>query len=101
MKTYFAFFIFCFLLLFANLNHATNEWKSVMKDQPMPEAIKALLHQDPASGLDSEKMKHFVKDFDSKHSFIIYHSNPEYKEEDKTHVKDLKNQKQRKSDKKN
>ncbi|XWS62521.1 hypothetical protein CRYUN_Cryun06bG0018300 [Craigia yunnanensis] len=77
-------------------------WKSVMKDQPMPEAIKGLLHQDQASALDSEnKMKHFVKDFDSRHSLIIYHSNPEYKEEDKPYVKDLKDSKQHKSDKKN
>ncbi|XVE94059.1 hypothetical protein REPUB_Repub01dG0247700 [Reevesia pubescens] len=108
MKTFFAFFIFCFLLLFANLNHARKEpgeyWKSVMKDQPMPEAIKGLLHQDPASALDSDlkKMKHFVNDFDSRHNLIIYHSHPESKEEDKPYVKDnLKDQKQHKTEKKN
>ena len=89
-----------------NLNHARKEpgdyWKSVMKDQPMPEAIKGLLHEDPVSALDSEKkMKHFVKDFDSRHTHIIYHSNPEYKEDDKPYVKDLKDSKQLKSDKKN
>ncbi|XWS40331.1 hypothetical protein CRYUN_Cryun18bG0131700 [Craigia yunnanensis] len=97
MKTFFAFFIFFFLLLSANLNHARKEpgdyWKSVMKDQPMPEAIKGLLHEDPVSALDSEKkMKHFVKDFDSKKSLIIYHNIPESKV-DKTQVKDLKDQK--------
>ncbi|XVF45763.1 hypothetical protein PTKIN_Ptkin02bG0232300 [Pterospermum kingtungense] len=100
----FAFFIFCFLLLFANLNHGRKEpgdyWRRVMKDQPMPEAIKGLLHEDPAS--DSEKkMKHFVKDFDSRHTHIIYHTNPEYKQEDKPFVKDLKDQKQHKPDNKN
>ena len=81
-----------------NLNHARKEpgdyWKSVMKDQPMPEAIKGLLHEDPVSALDSEKkIKHFVKDFDNKKSLIIYHNIPESKEEDKTHVKNLKDQK--------
>ncbi|EOX97317.1 hypothetical protein QUC31_015760 [Theobroma cacao] len=106
MKTFFAVFIFCFLLLSANPNHARKEpgdyWKSVMKDQPMPEAIKGLLHQDPASALGSEKnMKHFVKDFDTKHSVIIYDSGPQSKVEDNPHVKDLKDQKQQKSDKKN
>ncbi|MBA0760310.1 hypothetical protein Gotri_023062 [Gossypium trilobum] len=71
-----------------------------MKDQRIPEAIQGLLHQDEASApMDSEN---FVKDFDSRHSFIIYHSNLKHKEEeDKTYVKDLKNQKQHKSDKRN
>ena len=37
-----------------------NIGKCVMKDQPMPEAMKGLLHDDPASALDSKKkMKHF------------------------------------------
>lgn len=110
MKTIIAFSIFCFLLLFANLNHARKEpdgehyWKSVMKDQPMPEAIKGLLHKDPAgtassANLDSEKkMNHFVKDFDSKRSSttIIYHSITQSKQqqgEDKPSVKELKDQK--------
>ncbi|KAH1122810.1 hypothetical protein J1N35_005970 [Gossypium stocksii] len=102
MKTLFLFFIFCSFLLCGNLNHARKEprdyWKSVMKDQPIPKAIQGLLHQDEASAMDSEN---FVKDFDSRHSFIIYHSNLKHKEEeDKTYVKDLKNQKQHKSDKK-
>ncbi|XWS55821.1 hypothetical protein CRYUN_Cryun09bG0033100 [Craigia yunnanensis] len=54
-----------------------------MKDQPMPEAIKGLLLEDPASALDSEKkMKHFVKDFDSRKNLIMYHNIPECKEEE-------------------
>ncbi|XWS66889.1 hypothetical protein CRYUN_Cryun05aG0239600 [Craigia yunnanensis] len=37
-----------------------NIGKSVMKNQPLPEAMKGLLHDDPASAFDSEKkMKHF------------------------------------------
>lgn len=87
---------------FANLSHGRKEpgyyWKSVMKDQPMPEAIKGLLHEDPAASNSEKKMKHFVKDFNSKHSLIIYHTNPEYKQEDKPNVKDLKDQKQHKPD---
>ncbi|XVF68136.1 hypothetical protein PTKIN_Ptkin10aG0179300 [Pterospermum kingtungense] len=99
MKTLLAFFIFCYLLLFANLNHARKEpagdyWRSVMKDEPMPEAIKGLLHEDPVSALDSDKkMNHFVKDFDSKNSFIIYHSIPQSKDHDNASAKDLKDEK--------
>ncbi|GMI87953.1 hypothetical protein HRI_002464600 [Hibiscus trionum] len=98
MKTCIVFFILCSFLLFANLNHARKEprdyWNSVMKDQPMPEAIKGLLHQDQASAMDSgKKMNNFVKDFDSRHSFIIYHSNLKHKDEDMAYVKELKDQK--------
>ncbi|OMO92120.1 Organ specific protein [Corchorus olitorius] len=96
-----AIFLFCFLLLSANLNYARKEpgeyyWKSVMKDQPMPEAIKGLFHdQDPASSSSAlgsdKKMNTFVKDFDSRHSVIIYHTSPvSEKEESKHSVKDLK-----------
>ncbi|GMJ12639.1 hypothetical protein HRI_004933100 [Hibiscus trionum] len=111
MKTFFSCLIFCFLLLFANLIHARKEpgeeyWRSVMNDQAMPEAIKGLLHEDPTgSGLDSgKKMKQFVRDFDSRHSLIIYHNIPESKQQGKTYaedVKDMKEQKQHKSDIKN
>ncbi|TYI95358.1 hypothetical protein E1A91_D02G274100v1 [Gossypium mustelinum] len=110
MKTFIAILFFCFLLLFANLNHARKEpgeyWRSVMKDQPMPEAIKGLLHEDETgSGSGAEmKMKQFVKDFDSRHSLIIYHNSPESKQEDTTHAKDgkhTKDQKQDKPDRKN
>ncbi|MBA0712177.1 hypothetical protein Golax_011294, partial [Gossypium laxum] len=40
-----------------------------MKDQPMPEAVKGLLHEDETgSGSGAKmKMKQFVKDFDSRH----------------------------------
>lgn len=101
---------FFFFAQFANLNHARKEpgeyWGSVMKDQPMPEAIKGLLHEDErGSGSGGEmKMKQFVKDFDSRHSLIIYHNSPESKQEDTTHAKGakgMKEQKQDKSDRKN
>ncbi|KAK8518639.1 hypothetical protein V6N13_018080 [Hibiscus sabdariffa] len=112
MKILFSFLIFCFLLLFVNLSHARKEpgdyWRSVMKDQPMPEAIKGLLHEDPTgSGSDPGKkmiMKQFVRDFDSRHSQIIYHNSPESKQQGKTYAKDvkgMKDQKQHKSDIKN
>ncbi|XP_039068497.1 uncharacterized protein LOC120214738 [Hibiscus syriacus] len=90
MKTFSAFLIFCFLLLFANLIHARKEpgeyWRSLMKDQPMPEAIKGLLHEDPTGS--GKKVKHFVKDFDSRHSLILYHNRPESKQQDMTYGKD-------------
>jgi hypothetical protein len=50
-----------------------------MKDQPIPEAIKDLLHQDPPSLSDASEKNHFVKDFDTRHSAIIYHANVEPK----------------------
>ncbi|XP_039056821.1 organ-specific protein S2-like [Hibiscus syriacus] len=97
MKTSIVFFIFCIFLMFADFSHAREEprdyWKNVMKDQPMPEAIKGLLHQDQASAMGSgKKMNNFVKDFDSRHSLIIYHSNLKHKDEDMPYVKDLKDQ---------
>ncbi|KAK5825148.1 hypothetical protein F383_34826 [Gossypium arboreum] len=63
-----------------------------MKDQPMHEAIKGLLHEEEtSSGSGSKKkMKQFVKDFDSQHSLIIYVNNPESKQEDTTYIKDVK-----------
>ncbi|KAE8706626.1 Cytochrome c oxidase bioproteinsis protein Cmc1-like isoform 1 [Hibiscus syriacus] len=99
MKTFFSFIIFCFLLLFVHLSHARKEpgeyWRSVMKDEPMPEAIKGLIHEDPkGSAMDSgKKMKQLVRDFDSRHSLIIYHNSPESKQQDKTYAKksDIKN----------
>ncbi|KAB2098593.1 hypothetical protein ES319_A01G249200v1 [Gossypium barbadense] len=66
-----------------------------MKDQTMPEAIKCLFHEHLDSVFDSEKkMRHFIKDFNSRKSLTTYHSSPKYKEEYSTYVKDFKNQKQ-------
>jgi hypothetical protein len=58
-----------------------------MKDQPIPEAIKDLIHQDPPYLSDATKKDHFVKDFDVKPNAIIYHPHVAPKEE-KPHVKD-------------
>lgn len=53
-------------------------WKSVMNDQPMPEAIKDLLsHQDedvPSLSASTYKDDRFVRDFDIRPNVIIYHS---------------------------
>ncbi|KAJ6692670.1 PROTEIN putative-RELATED [Salix purpurea] len=76
MKSFLFFLLLLSFLSFAELNHARKEaseyyWKSMTKDQPIPEAIRDLLVRDPAG---SDKMNHFVKDFDTKHSAIIYHN---------------------------
>jgi len=63
-------------------------WKSIMKDQPIPEAIKDLFHGDSLNPADSRKKDRFVKDFDVTPNAIIYHAHMEPKEE-KTHVKDF------------
>ncbi|KAK9984696.1 hypothetical protein SO802_034221 [Lithocarpus litseifolius] len=55
-------------------------WKSIMENQPMPEAIKELFLKDPLYLSDARKNNHFVKDFDTRHSAIIYHARDELKE---------------------
>ena len=55
-------------------------WKSIMKDQPMPEAIKGFIHQDPESfSAKGRKMNHFVKDFDAGPNRIIYRGHVDLK----------------------
>ena len=54
----------------------------------MPEAIKDLFVQDAAG---AGKLNHFVKDFDTRHSAIIYHSHDgkdELKETNPTNARD-------------
>ena len=66
-------------------------WKSIMKDQPMPEEIKGFIHQDPESfSSKGRQMNHFVKDFDAGHSSIIYHSQVELKKEKKPLGEEMK-----------
>lgn len=72
-------------LSFVELNHARKEprenyWKSMTKDQPIPGAIRDLFVQDPAG---ADKTNHFVKDFDTKHNAIIYHSHEKDKLQEK------------------
>lgn len=51
-----------------------------MENQPMPEAIKERFLKDPLYLSDARKNNHFVKDFDTRHSAIIYHARDEMKE---------------------
>ncbi|XP_061363603.1 organ-specific protein S2-like [Gastrolobium bilobum] len=76
MKSIFALLVFFFLLLVANLSYARKDqgdyWKNMMNDQPMPEAIRDLLVQDPKVS-DAGK-DHFIRDFDIKPNIILYHT---------------------------
>nr|XP_007131848.1 hypothetical protein PHAVU_011G046400g [Phaseolus vulgaris]ESW03842.1 hypothetical protein PHAVU_011G046400g [Phaseolus vulgaris] len=76
MKSYFAFFLIFSLLLVVNLSYARKDmgdyWKNMMNGQPMPEAIKDLLVQDPQV---SDTVKdHFIRDFDIRPNVILYHT---------------------------
>ncbi|RVX12317.1 hypothetical protein CK203_010692 [Vitis vinifera] len=65
-------------------------WKGMMKDQPMPEAVKELVDDPDFSFVSQEnchtscsgarERDHFVKDFDSRPNGIIYHGHVEPKE---------------------
>ncbi|XP_052194257.1 organ-specific protein P4 [Diospyros lotus] len=78
-----AFFLISLIFLFANLSDARKDpedyWKSIMKEEAMPEAIQELLQKDPSSSSSEEKnepstnMEHFIKDFDPKPNVILYH----------------------------
>ncbi|KAK6916550.1 Organ specific protein [Dillenia turbinata] len=87
---------------FAGIINARNSpaeyWKAVMNDQPMPEAIKGLINQDPATVLSDEnedchtssKMKKgdwFVREFETRPNVIIYHRHEEPKRT--THTKEI------------
>ncbi|KAM1760220.1 hypothetical protein ACFX12_003117 [Malus domestica] len=78
------FSISCFLLILSSIllmsqnSYARKDsgdyWKSVMNDQPMPEAIKDLfVHQDHEHQVPSKEKSHFVGDFDMRPNAIIYH----------------------------
>ncbi|KAG5247754.1 hypothetical protein OIU77_021012 [Salix suchowensis] len=93
MKSFLAVLVLFSFLSFVELSDARKEpreyyWKSMMKDEPMPEAIKELFVEDPAG---AGKLNHFVKDFDTRHSAIIYHSHAEkdrLKERKSTNARD-------------
>ncbi|MFS7920794.1 putative organ specific protein [Helianthus anomalus] len=54
-------------------------WKSVMKDEPMPETLQNVLVHDSSSLEDKEKKKdQFIRNFDTKPNLIIYHSHVMY-----------------------
>ncbi|RDX61457.1 hypothetical protein CR513_60312 [Mucuna pruriens] len=75
MKSYFAVFVVFSLLLVANLSCARKDmgayWKSMMKEQPMPQAIKDLVEDPQASDAGKD---HFIRDFDVKPNVILYHT---------------------------
>lgn len=68
------------------MNYARQEpgvyWKSIMKEEPIPEAIsKLFLSDDSISG--RSKSDRFVTDFDIRHSVIIYHNHLDHKDQQK------------------
>ncbi|XP_057995933.1 uncharacterized protein LOC110664011 isoform X2 [Hevea brasiliensis] len=107
MKPAFTFFFLLFCLSsFISLNYARklpeDYWKSVMKDQPIPEAIRGLLVQDPlvASVPGSDKINHFVKDFDTRPIAVIYQSgHDEFTKIGGTHGEDLRDDHEKKGKK--
>ncbi|XP_004299101.1 PREDICTED: organ-specific protein P4 [Fragaria vesca subsp. vesca] len=76
------FLLLLFIFLFSEITYARKDmgdyWKSVMNDQPMPEALKDLFsHQDedvPSFSASKNKDHRFVRDFDIRPNVIIYHS---------------------------
>ncbi|KDP31206.1 hypothetical protein JCGZ_11582 [Jatropha curcas] len=66
------------LFLFVNLNHGRelpeDYWKSIMKEERMPEAIRDLLVEGPEASqpAGAKRIKHFVKDFDTRSIAVIY-----------------------------
>ncbi|KAL2346137.1 hypothetical protein Fmac_000137 [Flemingia macrophylla] len=68
MKSNFAVFVVFSLLLVGNFGSARKDmgayWENMMKEQPMPEAIKDLV----------EGKNRFVRDFDVKPNVILYHT---------------------------
>ncbi|KAG5033703.1 hypothetical protein AAZX31_04G012700 [Glycine max] len=76
MKSNFAVFVVFSLLLIANLSCARKDlgwyWKNVMKEQPMPQAIKDLVEDSQASA--AGKKDRFIRDFDVKPNVILYHT---------------------------
>ncbi|KAG6709548.1 hypothetical protein I3842_06G137600 [Carya illinoinensis] len=93
MKTISAFLLLFSLFLLVDLNDARKDpedyWKSIMKDQPIPEAIKGLLRRDLPYASDAREKDHFLKDFDVTPNAIIYHAHVEDKKEKKPCVEDF------------
>ncbi|BAT90913.1 uncharacterized protein HKW66_Vig0138760 [Vigna angularis] len=78
MKSNFAFLVIFSLLLVVNLSYARkymgDYWKNMMNGQPMPEAIKDLLVQDPQESDAAAVKDHFIRDFDIRPNIILYHT---------------------------
>ncbi|XP_030523142.1 organ-specific protein S2 [Rhodamnia argentea] len=86
MKPNFASIFLFSLLLFAEVNDARESpgdyWRKIMKDQPMPESIRDLIHPESSSGNEKNSIG-FVRDFDMRPNAIIYHGHGDA--EDKQH----------------
>ncbi|KAK7264312.1 hypothetical protein RJT34_31919 [Clitoria ternatea] len=94
MKSILPIFVVLSLLLVINLSYARKDmgdyWKNMMNGQPMPEAIKELLVQDPQV---SDAVKdHFIRDFDIRPNIILYHTHVVHKKpkKQKAIIKELK-----------
>lgn len=61
-------------LSYAARKEPVDYWKSIMKEQPIPEALKNLLHLHYRQSDYQKNGNLFVKDFDMKPSAIIYHT---------------------------
>ncbi|OWM89184.1 organ-specific protein S2-like [Punica granatum] len=90
MKPFCAFIIPFSLLLLLSFTHARKDpagdyWKKIMKDQPMPEAIRDLIVRPR-----SKDNHHFVKDFDVRRSVIIYPARVDPKDNMSSDTEDLK-----------
>ncbi|XWS54894.1 hypothetical protein CRYUN_Cryun10bG0129000 [Craigia yunnanensis] len=76
MKSFLSFFSFLSLLLFADTIAAARKdageyWKAVMKDEPMPEAIKGLVRIDAVSSSNEKTDCHTPTSFEIKEEKII------------------------------
>ncbi|XP_057977075.1 organ-specific protein S2 [Malania oleifera] len=100
MKSITAFFILFSLTLLFNAMDARkgpgDYWKSIMKDQPMPEAIKGFFLHDPAASNDEHnfltkkaKSSQFSKHFDPRPNAILYHSHVKQPEDEQFSVESL------------
>ncbi|KAJ1410801.1 hypothetical protein SESBI_21609 [Sesbania bispinosa] len=83
MKPIFALFIVFSLLLVVNLSYARKDqlgdyWKNMMHGQPIPEAIKDLIHVPQTS---NARKDNFIRDFDIKPNIILYHTHVESKKQ--------------------
>lgn len=61
-------------------------WKDMMNGQPMPEAIKDLLVEDPQVS-DAAGKDHFTRDFDIRPNVILYHTHVESKKQNQKQKK--------------
>ncbi|CAJ1973092.1 unnamed protein product [Sphenostylis stenocarpa] len=92
MKSNFAVFLVLSLLLVADLSCARKDlggyWKEMMKEQPMPEAIKDLVGDSQVSEAGKDR---FIRGFNVKPNVILYH----------THVVSMKQKQKQKQKLKN